>query len=325
VNRRIFLGGLTFGTIILPPAATARQEGAVPRIGYLSNSSGDSAPDRAFIDGSRSLGYVEGKNIVIAKRFSAGRTEQFPGFVSDLLRLKVDVIAAWSPSAVGAAQRATSTIPIVGISMGDPVAQGWALSLRRPGGNITGSANLATELSGKRIGLVKEVLPTVTRVAILANPASLSTSDVLGTTENAAQAQGIELSIFNVSEPKGFEKAFADANPHHSGALIVLPDGLYWAHRTEIVKLAAKNHLPAVYWAKDFVDAGGLMSYAASLNDLGFRAAYFIDKILTGAKPADLPIEQPTKFELIINLKTARALGLTIPPSLLARADQVIE
>ncbi len=309
MNRRSFLGGLTLGTIILPATATAQQGGTVPKIGYLSNSSGDSAPDRAFIDGLRSLGYIEGKNIVIEKRFSVGRTEQFPGFVSDLLRLKVDVIAAWSPSAVGAAQRATSTIPIVGISMGDPVAQGWALSLRRPGGNITGLANVATELSGKRIGLVKEVLPTVTRVAILANPASLSTSDVLGPTEHAAQSRGIEVSIFNVSEPKGFEKAFADASRHHSSALIVLPDAMYWAHRADIVKLAAKNHLPAVYWAKDFVDVGGLMSYAASLNDLGFRAAYFIDKILRGAKPADLPIEQPTKLELSSTSRPPRRSG----------------
>ncbi len=325
MNRRSLLGALALGTIILPAPAVAQQGGTVPRIGYLSNSSGDSAPDRAFVDGLRSLGYIEGKNIVIEKRFSAGRTEQFPGFVSDLVRLKVELIAAWSPSAVGAARRATSTIPIVGISMGDPIAQGWALSLRRPGGNITGLANVATELSGKRIELVNEVLPTVTRVAILANPASLSTSDVLGPTKHAAQSRGIELSIFNVSEPQGFEKAFADASRHHSGALIVLPDAMYWAHRAEIVKLAAKNHLPAVYWAKDFVDVGGLMSYAASLNDLGHRAAYFIDKILTGAQPADLPIEQPTKLELVINLKTAKALGLTIPPSLLLRADQVIE
>ena len=320
MKRRAFIAaGIT---LLAAPLAGA---GQLPSIGYLSNSSGDSAPDRAFMDGLRDFGYIQGKNIAIEKRFSAGRSEQFPVFVADLLRLKVDVVAAWGPPAVSAAKRATSTIPIVGISMGDPVAQGWVASLARPGGNVTGTANLQTELSGKRIELVKEVIASVIRVAILANPGSPGTAEPLNATKIAAQSRGIQLEEFNVSEPQGFQNAFAEASRRRADALIVLPDGMFWGQRAEIVRLASQSRLPALYWSREYVDAGGLMSYAASLTDQGRRAAYFIDKILNGAKPADLPIEQPTKFELVINLKTAKALGLTIPPSLLGRADEIIQ
>jgi putative ABC transport system substrate-binding protein len=326
MDRRAFLGTLAGGFLAAPLAAEAQQAGSTPKLGYLSNSGGHSVPDNAFMQGLRDLGYVEGRNLIIEARYTDGRSERFSEFAADLVRRGVQVIAAWSPAGVAAAKRATDTVPIIGIAMGsDPVGLGWIASLARPNSNVTGLTSGNVWLSGKRMELLQEAFPTITRVGVLANPTNPFFPAQAKEAETVAHSLKIQVESLAVSSPAGLATVLPEMKKRHMSALLVMPDGMLWARRADIVKMAAEGRMPAMYWTSDYTEAGGLMSYAESLNDLGGRAAGYVDKILKGAKPADLPVEQPQKFELIINLNTAKALGLTIPPSLLQRADQVIE
>jgi ABC-type uncharacterized transport system substrate-binding protein len=321
VDRRGFLLTALAGALAAPLVAEAQQAGKVARIGVLAVSAAAFSPRiEAFRKGLREYGYVEGKNIVFEYRYAEGKLDRLLDLATELVALKVDVIVTASPPAVRAAKKATSTIPIVFAAVGDPVATGLVKSLARPGQNITGLSILGPELDGKRLELLKEAVPKTSRVAILFGPESPRKE-----LEIAAQALGIQLISLPVRELGDFEPAFETARKENVHALLTSPSPLLNTVRERIVELAAKNRLPAMYAGPEFVEAGGLMSYAPSYTDLFRRAATYVDKILKGAKPADLPIEQPTKFELVVNLKTAKALGLTIPPSLLARADQVIE
>ena len=317
-------------SLLLPPLTADAQQpaGKMPKIGLLLPTSGPTDPESTFMQGLRDLGWVEGRNIAIEPRYAAGKVERFPEFAAELVRFGVDVITAWSPPAVVAAKGATDTIPIVGIAMGSPLEMGWIASLARPGGNLTGLMLFpldVEQLNSKRLELLKEAVPRATRVAVLANPTIAGTPDTVRSINAAAGSLRIRVEVFYVSNPTDFENVFGEMNKRRAGALLVLADPMFWVYRAEIVKMAAKAHLPAMHWSREYVEVGGLMSYATSLSDLGRRAATYVDKILKGTKPADLPVEQPTKFELVINLKTAKALGLTIPQSVLVRADHVIQ
>jgi len=318
------LANLILGSIHL---ADAQQTKKVPRIGYLGtvSSSAGSVRTEAFRQGLRELGYVEGKNIVVEYRWGEGKLDRLHELAKELARLKVDVIVALSPPAARAAKEATRTIPIVIRSTYDPVEDGFVASLARPGGNITGVASTSGELHGKRLELLKEAVPRVTRVAVLWTPGTmrldLSSFKELGV---ASKALGLKLQSVEARRPEDLDGAFRTATSQRAQALITLRNPLIVSQRKQITELAAKSKLPAIYDDREFVEAGGLMSYGANLEDLYRRAATYVDKILKGAKPADLPVEQPTKFELIINLKTAKQIGLTIPPNVLARADRVI-
>jgi putative ABC transport system substrate-binding protein len=281
----------------------------------------------AFLEGMRVLGYVEGQNLVLEYRGVEGQYERFPDLVAELVRLKVDVLMVPSTAAALAAKQVTSTIPIVMIGMGDPVGSGLVASLARPGGNITGLSIMAPGLIGKQLEFLKEVLPTVSRVAVLWNPASPGHALAVREAEVAAQAVGVQLQLLEARGPDAFDSAFAAMTSAHAGALLVLGDRIFYQHRRWLAELAATSRLPTMHstQCRAFVEAGGLLCYGTSLQDSWRRAAYYVDRILKGAKPADLPVEQPTKFELVINLKTANELGLTIPPSLLFQADEVIK
>jgi putative ABC transport system substrate-binding protein len=279
----------------------------------------------AFARGLRDLGYVEGQNILIERRFAAGKLERLLALAAELVRLNVGVIVALDPPATAAAKDATKTIPIVMRSSDDPTATGLVASFARPGGNITGVYSPYAELSPKRLELLKETLPGIMRVAVLWDPAFWGSTRAWRETEAAARSLGLELKSLEAQRADDLEGAFRTATRARSGALITLRNPLIVRHQLQVVKLAAKSELPAMYDDRPFVEAGGLMSYGANLADLYRRAAGYVDKILKGAKPADLPVEQPTRFELVINGKTARALGLTIPQSILIRADQVIQ
>ena len=320
----------TFGLLLAPLAAGAEQPGKVFRIGILGNVPLTSPEGArlwgAFIQGLRELGYVEGQNITIMHRSSEGRYERLPDLAAELVRLKVDVIVAPAAQNPVAAKQATRTIPIVMTSHPDPVASGLVASLARPGGNVTGlSARAGPEIVGKQLELLKEAVSEVSRVAVLGNPGNQAYPLLLGEAKVAARSLRVQLQHLEVREPDGFDRAFAAMTRERAGALLVQADGMFLLHRTRIAVLAAKSRLPAMYQLREHVEAGGLMSYGASLPDLFRRAATYVDKILKGAKPADLPVEQPTRFELVINLKTAKVLGLTIPQSVLIQADQVIE
>ena len=304
--------------------AEAQQTKKVPRIGYLS-SGFRSFHTEAFRQGLRELGYVEGKNITIEYRDAEGKIERYSDLASDIVSLKVDVIFVASTPGALAAKNATKTIPIVFTSVGDPVGSGLVASLARPGGNITGLSTLAPDLSGKALELLKETVPKVSRVAVIRNPDNPGKTHSLRETEVAARAFGLQLQPLEVRGPSDIEPAFQAARREQAGGLIVLRDVVTVGQTKRIVELALKNRLPTIYNDRDFVDAGGLMSYGPNMSDLFRRAAVYVDKILKGAKPADLPVEQPTKFEFIINLKTAKQIGLTIPPNVLARADKVIK
>jgi putative ABC transport system substrate-binding protein len=280
----------------------------------------------SFRQGLRELGHIEGQNILIEYRWADGQFERLPPLAAELAHLKVNVIVASNTPAALAAKHATRTIPIVLVTSGDPVGSGLVASLARPGGNVTGlSLSPTLAISGKQLELLKEAFPTVSHVAVLANPANPPTAGLLTETERAARSLGLRLRVVQVREPKQFDDAFATIKNERLPALLVIPDPLVNDERGKIVAFAATNRLPAIYPYRTFVDTGGLMSYGVDLSDLSRRAATYIDRILKGAKPAELPIEQPTKFELVVNLKTAKALGLTIAPSLLLRADQVIQ
>jgi putative ABC transport system substrate-binding protein len=312
-----------------PLAAQAQQAAKVARIGYLSPNLAASPHLRdAFLQGLRDLGYVEGRNVVIEYRDAAGKYERFPALVTELVSLKVDVIVVTSTPAAVAVKQATRTIPIVFTWAADPVGSGLVTSLARPGGNVTGLSSLTAELVGKRLELLKQAVPGVDRVAVLRQPVALgerTAKEMLKAADVAARALGVQPQFIEARGPDVFAMAFSDMTCARAGALTVLPSAMFLREHRRLVDLAAKNRLPAVYTTRDFVDAGGLMSYGANQPDLFRRAATYVDKILKGAKPGDLPVEQPTKFELVINLKTAKALGLTIPQSVLARADEVIQ
>ena len=327
MDRRAFIGTLAVFLLAGPLAAEAQAPAKVSRIGFLSVGSptDNLFTLEAFQQGLRELGYVEGQNIAIEYRFAEGRPERLPVLAADLVRLKVAVIVTGSPPAPEAAKRATSTIPIVFAVIGDPVAQGLVASLAWPGGNITGLANLAQEVVGKQLELLKEVAPKVSRVAVLQNPSNHAHLFVLRQAEGAARALGVQLHILQARTPPEIEAAFAAMSRQRAGGVVVLRDTLFLTQRTQIAALAAKSRLPAVYGLREEAEAGGLMAYGANVLLMYRRAATYVDKILKGVKPADLPVEQPTKFELVINLKTAKALGLTIPQSLLQRADEVIQ
>ncbi|HEV2056976.1 MAG TPA: ABC transporter substrate-binding protein [Methylomirabilota bacterium] len=280
----------------------------------------------AFRQGLRELGWVEGQNIVIDYRFAEGRFDRLPDLAAELVRLKVDIIVAVSTPGVVAAKNATETIPIVMISVGDPVGLGLIASLARPGGNVTGlSYSAGLEIVGKQLELLKETVPKIRRVAILSNPANPSHPPAIRELNVAARSLGVRLQFLEARGPNEFDGAFAAMATERVGALLVLTDGVFILHRTQLADLAARSRLPGAHGTREMVEAGGLMSYGPSLRDLYRRSAAYVDKILKGAKPGDLPVEQPTKFALVINLKAAKALGLTIPPSLLQRADEVIQ
>jgi putative ABC transport system substrate-binding protein len=304
----------------------AQQAKKVPRIGYLSASSASAVPARveAFRKGLRELGYIEGQDIVIEYRFAEGKLDQVPHNAAELVRLKVDVIVTGGSTDTEAAKKATTAIPIVMTQDNDPVGSGLVAALARPGGNITGLANISPELSGKRLELLKEVVPRFSRVVIFGNVANPGNVQALKETEDAARAMGIKLQHLEVRKADDIESAFKVASREQFQALVILPNPVAATHRKQVVELAIRSRLPAMYFRRDFVESGGLMSYGTHVPDLDRRAATYVDKILKGAKPADLPVEQPTKFELIINLKAAKQIGLTIPPNVLARADRVI-
>ena len=324
MERRTFIALASAGLLAAPPAAPAQPApGKTARIGLLGDV--PSFLTEAFRQGLRELGYVEGQNIAIDYRAPEWKYERLPGLAAELVRLKVDVIVAASPPATEAAKQATSTIPVVFTVSGDPVAEGFVASLARPGGNITGLATIAPELVGKQLEMLKAVVPKVYRVAVLQNPSQQGHARAVREAKGAARTLGVELQILQARTPAEIDAAFAAMSRQRTGGALVLRDAVYRAQRAQIVALAAKHRIPAVYGLREEAEAGGLMAYGASVPQLFRRAATYVDKILKGAKPADLPVEQPTKFELVINLRTARALGLTIPPSLLAQADEVIQ
>ena len=329
MDRRTFLGALAGGLLAAPLSAEAQQAPRVARIGWLG---ANPAPGRhmreAFLQGLRDLGYVEGRNVVVEYRFAEGKLERYPALAAELVALKVDVIVAPITLAALAAKRATKTIPIVFAAVGDPITDGLVTSLARPGGNVTGLSVLSPELVGKWLEQLKQAVPGVSRVAVLWQPGAASArteQDMLKEGEVTARALGVRPQFVEARGPADLDRAFSDMTKARAGALTVLPGNMFFSERRRLVSLAAKNRLPAVYPSREYVDAGGFMSYAPNGADLFRRAATYVDKILKGAMPGDLPVEQPTKFELVINLKTAKALGLIIPPSVLQRADQIIE
>jgi len=313
--------------ILVAPLAAAQQAGKMPRLGILASGSPPPRPGgsvETFLHGLRDLGYVEGQNLVIAIRYAEGRPERLPELAADLVRHPVDVLVAAGGTPVAlAAKRATTTIPIVMTNVGDPVEAGLVASLARPGGNLTGLSSMSPDITGKRLELLKEVVPALSRVAVLWNPANPSAALQLQELQTAARALQLQVQALEVRGPDEFDHAFNAAQG--AGAVVVLGDPMFTQHRTRITALARRSRLPGMYVFRQFVEAGGLMSYGVSLSDLWRRAASYVDKILKGAKPADLPVEQPMKFELVLNLKTAQALGVTLPPHLLVLADQVIQ
>ena len=322
MDRRTFISGITCGLLTAPLAAEAQPAGKIPRVGILAQNS---PLWEDFRQGLRDLGYVEGRTIVIEYRWGEGSDERFPRLAADLARLGADVIVTWGTPATLAAKNATNTIPIVMAASGDPVGSRLIASLARPGGNVTGLSSHEPGLEAKRLELLKELVPKLSHVAVLWNPANPLHDGLAREVKDTASQLGVRLELVGVQGSTEFDAAFATVKKKRPDALIVEPDNLFYSHSKRIVDLATKSRLPAVFTHRVFADAGGLVVYGANYSALFRRAAIYVDKILKGAKPADLPVEQPTKFELVINLKTAKALGLTIPPSLLQRADQVIE
>ena len=328
MDRRTFLFVFSLGALSAPLAADAPPTGKVYRIGYLGMGSATVSPPfvEAFREGLRELGLVEGQNIVIDYRFAEGRFDRLPELAAELVLLRVDVIMAGPTPPAMAAKNATGTIPIVMAGVGDPVELGLIASLARPGANVTGlSFSVGMDIFGKGLELLREAVPKFRRVAILSNPGNPSHALAITNVKAAAGSFGVQLQLLEAREPNQFDGAFAAMAKERVDALLVVADGMFILHRARLADLAAKNRVPSMHGVRENVEAGGLMSYGPSTVAAWRRAAFFVDRILKGAKPADLPVEQPTKFELVVNLKTAKTLGLTIPPSLLARADEVIE
>ena len=329
MRRREFialLGGATAASAAWPLAAGAQTPPKIPRVGYIaaSNTTAVGHIVGAFRKGLREVGYVEGQTIALEVRYAEGRLERIPELVAELVGLKMDVLVVGTSQAALAVKKATGTIPIVMIGA-DPVGLGVVASLARPGGNVTGLSYFNEAIIAKRVQLLKEFVPGLAQIAVLRNPSVAVHATFWQETEAAARTLGVALQPLNIRGPDDFEAAFAAATQGNAQALIALDDALTMTHRPRIVALAASSRLPAMYGLREFPDDGGLMSYGPSFADLFRRAATYVDKILKGAKPSDLPVEQPTKFELVINRKTANALGLTVPPTLLTQADDVIE
>ena len=325
-RRRAFVFALACGLLLMPLAAeTQPPSGKTARIGYLSSSSGPSHLDEAFRQGLRDLGYIEGKNIVIEYRWADFKPDRASILAAELVRLNVDIIVSTGgPIPALAAKGATTTVPIV-FETGDPVGAGLVTRLDRPGGNLTGVDNFMGELNVKRLELLKEAVPGISRVGVLANPATPATARGLKQVEGAALALRVKLHVLEARERQEIDAAFAAMARGRVEALLLLTDPMFFAQRGRIVELAAKHRLPGIFFLREFADAGGLLSYSPNLTERYRRLATYVDKILKGAKPGDLPIEQPTKFEFVINVKTAKALGLTIPQSVLGRADEIIQ
>jgi putative tryptophan/tyrosine transport system substrate-binding protein len=327
VKRRLFLRTAGLGALAMPLVTEAQPAGNLPRIGFVeagSRSANQHFAD-AFRAGLRELGYVEGHNITVEERWADGRIERFPDLLVDLLRLKVQIIVAASGAGAIAAKKATASVPIIFVGVSDAVGLGLVESLARPAGNLTGlSLGVAEGLAGKWLELFKEAVPRASRVAVLFNRLQPNAT-WLGQMQTAAPTLGVKLAAFPIQDANALDGAFAAMTRDGMGGLIVITDPLTLRHRVRIVELAGARHLPAMYSFGDFSRAGGLMAYGPNVSEMFRRAATYVDRILKGARPADLPVEEPTKFELIINLKTARALGVTIPPSVLLRADEVIQ
>jgi putative ABC transport system substrate-binding protein len=326
MTKKILVWLLVIFFVANVSVAQAQQPTKIPRIGYLdiASPSINSARYEAFRQGLRELGYVEGKNIVIEWRTAVGKLDRLPALAAELARLKVDVIVTTGPTSTRAAKEATSTIPIVMAFDNDPVANGFIASLARPGGNITGLSTLAPEISGKQLELLKEIVPKLSRVAVFGTSTMPGYALVLKEMELAAGALKLQLQYLDVLDPKDIETAFRAASKARAGAVLVLASPVFASQRTQIADLAIKSRLPAIYSNSSYVDAGGLMTYGVSFTDLDRRAATYVDKILKGRTPADLPVEQPMKFEFIISLEAAKQIGLTVPPNVLVRADKVI-
>jgi putative tryptophan/tyrosine transport system substrate-binding protein len=329
-NRRAFVtivGGGIFAAPLV--AVTAQPREKVARVGYLTaGSHADQGRQRrfeAFRQGLRDLGYVEGQNIAIESRWAEGKSDRYPTLAADLVRLEMDVIVTVGGAASKAAQQATKTIPIVMSLVNDPLGSGLVPSLAHPGGNVTGISLMAPDLVGKQLEVLKEIVPQASRMALLRNPTNPASAPQLREAEVAARALGVRLQTLEARVPQEIDSAFAAMTRERAGALVVLTDSIFTNQRRQIAELATERRLPAVYGNSEHAEAGGLMAYSANFLDLERRAATFVDKILKGAKPGNLPVEQPTKLELVINLRAAKAIGLTIPQSLLQRADQVIE
>jgi putative ABC transport system substrate-binding protein len=328
MDRRTFLFVFSLGALSAALAAEAQEAGKVYRVGYLALLPGEDATRhmKTLKTRLRDLGYIEGKNLVFEYRSAEGRPERLATLAAELLQLGPDVVIAGGGTLTGqTAKQATRTVPIVMAGVGDPIASGLVTTLARPGGNVTGLSTLAPDIAGKRLEFLRDALPTVNQVAVLANPMTPFVAQALKVVGDAARALRVQIHVVEMTAPDQLDRAFEAVLSAKPGALLVLEDPLTFALRTRIAGLTAQHRLPSVFGFRDYVEVGGLMSYGTDLADLSSRAAIYVDKILKGAKPADMPIEQPTKFELVINLKTAKVLGLTVPPSLLARADELIE
>ncbi len=328
MKRRVFvLAGAAWPALAWAGAVHAQAPATVRRIGLLSPLSPADAASwhQAFRLGLRDLGWVEGKNISIEYRYAEGKSDRLPDLAADLVRLKVEVIVASATTDTMAAKKATRVIPIVMVAPSDPVASGLVESLARPGGNVTGLSPMTAELGGKRLELLKEIVPKLSRVAVLSNPQNVGSPLAWKELQLAARQLGIQLHSLEVRSPNDLDKAIEDATRARAGALIATGDPVITPNLKQIAGLAAKSRLPSIFHLSEFADAGGLVAYGVDRADMFRRAATYVDKILKGAKPGDLPVEQPTKFELVINLKTAKAIGLTVPRTVLFRADRVIE
>jgi putative ABC transport system substrate-binding protein len=328
-NRRKLIVALGAGALAMPFASFAQQQGKVWRVGFLYLGSRQSALDTgrsgAFLQGMRELGYVEGKNLAIEWRFADGTVERLPSLAAELVRLNVDVIVAAASQAIRAAQQATTTIPIVMATTGDPVASGFVKSLARPEGNITGLTNMSGDLSSKHLEMLLSMVPKLSRVAVLLNPTSSTARIILPGIQTAAQRSNVKIVPLEARTAQEIENAFSRMAQEKAGAVIVANEAFFIVQRRQLAGLATKYRIPSMFATGEYVEAGGLMSYGVIVVDDYRRAAHYVDKILKGARPANLPVEQPTKFELVVNMKTAKALGLTIPQSLLIMAEKVIE
>jgi putative ABC transport system substrate-binding protein len=327
--RRIgFAVVLALGLFAAPVDVQAQQATKLARVGFLGPGAptSDVLMREAFRQGLRELGWIEGQNITIESRWAEGRLDRLPDLAAELVRLKVDVLFTPATTATAAAQNATTTIPIVMAMVGDPVRRGTIASLARPGGNVTGlSINVGVETISKQLELLKEVIPKISRVAVLGNPDEPQYGPMVKEAEIVGRALGVQLQVLKARGPNEFDRAFAAMVKQRAAALWVLSGAVYFLHQRQLADLAAKSRLPTTYGYREYVDAGGLLAYGPNIRESWQRAAIYVDKILKGAKPAELPVEQPTKFELVINLKTAKALGLTIPPAVLGRADVIVE
>ena len=325
MDRRTFLGTLTGGLLAAPLAAEAQQQEKIPRLGVIGERSPTDPFVAAFRQALRELGYVEGRNVVVEVRYAHGALDRVPSLAAELLRGQIDVLVVGGTVSAQAAEEATTTVPIVFALAGDPVGSGLVASFSHPGGNVTGISNLSPGLLPKQLELLRAAAPKVSRVAILYNPVNPATAHALAETREAARAMGVELQMLAVRKVDELSGAFAALTRWRAGGLLVVSDPVVGNNLAQLSREATRRRLPAMYSRREFVEVGGLMAYGPSYEDNYARAATYVDKILKGARPGDLPVEQPTKFEFVINLKTAKALGLTIPPSLLQRADQVIE